>query len=319
MKKKKKIKPIDPSGIRTTSLKKAGRKVAASDFARPAKAGMTVKKFLEGLPDILAAREFKETAEAVARAAKRDKMVILAMGAHPVKVGLSPVIIDLLRQGIITVVAMNGAGAVHDFEVALSGKTSEDVESAIEDGSFGTARETGEGLNRAALSCLIENIGLGEAVGGEIMKGRFPYKRLSILAEAYRLGVPATVHVAIGTDIVHMHPQANGAAIGRGTMHDFRLFAGCVAKLKGGVIINMGSAVIMPEVFLKALSLARNLKKPARDFLAVNMDFIHHYRPTVNVTGRPVAGSGKGIRLTGHHEIMVPLLACAIKEAMRKR
>jgi len=317
--KKKKIKPLDPSGIRTTSLKKTRRKVKIKEFAKPLKAGMTMSRFLDGLPDILAAKELKELAEAIARASRGEKMIILAMGAHLIKVGLSPLIVDLFEQGIVSAVALNGAGAVHDFEIALTGRTSEDVAEAIENGSFGMARETGSGLNQAAIRCLKDDVGLGEAFGAAIWEGDFPYKKQSILAQAFRLNLPATVHVAVGTDIHHMHPQADGAAIGKGTLYDFRLFAACVAKLRRGVFLNIGSAVILPEVFLKALSLARNLGYPARDFLAVNMDFIQHYRPTVNVTERPVAHSGRGIRLTGHHEIMVPLLFAAVKEALRKK
>jgi hypothetical protein len=317
--KKKQIRPLDPSRIKTTSLRKSSRKVKINEFAKPVKPGMTMSRFLDGLPDILAAKELKEVAQAIARASRGRNMVILAMGAHLIKVGLSPLIVDLLEQGIISAVALNGAGAVHEFEIALTGKTSEEVAEAIEDGSFGMARETGIGLNQASLRCLKEDVGLGEAVGAAIWKGDFPYKKQSILAQAFRLNLPATVHVAVGTDIHHMHPQADGAAIGKGTLHDFRLFAACVAKLRRGVYLNIGSAVILPEVFLKALSLARNLGHPAHDFLAVNMDFIQHYRPTVNVTERPVAYSGRGVRLTGHHEIMVPLLFAAVKEALKKR
>jgi len=317
--KPKQIKPLDPSQLRTTSLKKGRRIVELKAFARPWQPGGKLSRFLDELPDILAGRDFRRVVEAVVKAHRRGRPVILAMGAHVIKVGLSPIVIDLMRRGIVTGVALNGAGAVHDFEVAYAGKTSEDVAETLEDGSFGAARETADALNLAAGLCLVREWGLGQAFGEVIAKAKLPHARFSILAQAAELGLPATVHVAIGTDTVHMHPSADGAAIGQGTLHDFRLFAGMVAKLEGGVYFNIGSAVILPEVFLKALSLARNLGHPVRRFTAVNLDFIQHYRPRQNVTGRPVARGGQGISLTGHHELLLPLLAAAILEKLRRK
>ena len=314
--KPKKIKPLDPSQLRTTSLRRGRRLVDQKAFARPWQAGGKFSRFLDGLPDILASRDLHRVAEAVVQAHRRGKPVILALGAHVIKVGLSPIVIDLMRRGIVTGLALNGAGAVHDFEVAYAGKTSEDVAATLEDGAFGATRETAVALNLAAELCLIRELGLGQAMGEMIAKAKLPHAGLSLLAQAAKLGIPATVHVAIGTDTIHMHPSADGAAIGQGTLYDFRLFAGMVAKLEGGVYFNIGSAVILPEVFLKALSLARNLGHPVRRFTAVNLDFIQHYRPRLNVTGRPVASAGVGINLTGHHELLLPLLAAAILEGL---
>jgi len=314
---RKKIKPLDPSKLRTTSLRKSRRIVDREAFARPWHPGRKFSEFIVGLPDILAAKDFRRVVTAVVQAQRRGRPVILALGAHVIKVGLSPVVIDLMQRGVVTGLALHGAGAVHDFEVAYAGKTSEDVAATLEDGSFGATRETAIALNLAAELCLIRKMGLGQAVGEMIAKAKLPHARLSLLAQAAKLGIPATVHVALGTDTVHMHPSANGAAIGQGSLYDFRLFAGMVAKLEGGVYFNVGSAVILPEVFLKALSLARNLGHPVRRFTAVNLDFLQHYRPRQNVTGRPVAHGGQGIALTGHHEILFPLLAAAILEALK--
>jgi hypothetical protein len=314
----KKIKPLDPSKLRTTSLKKGRRIVDLKAFARPWQPGGKFSRFLDGLPEILAGRDLRRVVEAVVQARRRGRPVILAMGAHVIKVGLSPIVIDLMKRGVVTGIALNGAGAVHDFEVAYAGKTSEDVAETLEDGSFGATYETAETLNLAAGLCLVQDVGLGQAMGKVIALAKLPHARLSILAQAVELGIPATVHVAIGTDTIHMHPSADGAAIGQGTLYDFRLFAGMVAKLEGGVYFNIGSAVILPEVFLKALSLARNLGHKVRNFTTVNLDFIQHYRPRQNVTGRPVQKAGQGISLTGHHELLLPLLAAAILESLNQ-
>jgi hypothetical protein len=317
--KTKQIKPLDPTRLRTTSLKKGRRIVDLKAFARPWQPGGKLARFFEELPDLLAGRDFRRVVEAVVEAHRRGRPVIFAMGAHVIKVGLSPIVIDLMKRGVVTGIALNGAGAVHDFEVAYAGKTSEDVAETLEDGSFGAARETADALNLAAGLCLVREWGLGRAFGEVIAQAKLPHARLSLLAQAARLGLPATVHVAIGTDTIHMHPSADGAAIGQGTLADFRLFAGMVAKLEGGVYFNIGSAVILPEVFLKALSLARNLGHKVQKFTTVNLDFIQHYRPRQNVTGRPVQNAGQGISLTGHHEILLPLLAAAILEKLKSK
>jgi hypothetical protein len=225
-------------------------------------------------------------------------------------------IVDLIERGRIAALAMNGAGVVHDFELAWGGRTSEDVGPGLDRGVFGMARETGEFLNRATTEGVSAGLGLGRAVGSAIVRARLPFRRLSVLAAAARADLPATVHVAIGTDIIHMHPSADGAAIGEGSLRDFRLLAAVVGRLGGGVYINLGSAVVMPEVFVKALNLARNLGHPVRNLTTVNMDFLRHYRPAVNVVERPTAAGGRGIALTGHHEIMFPLLWAAVEEAL---
>jgi deoxyhypusine synthase len=309
-------KPIDPSGVRTVPIKERPSKVLESAFARPISQGMTFKQWLDTLPDILAARDLIEIAGAVVEARANDRPVIIGMGAHAIKVGLSPLLIDMMERNVITAIAMHGAGAVHDFEIAMSGRTSEEVGPALDTGMFGMARETGEDLNSAALRCANEDIGLGRAMGEAVLDSGYPFENMSLLAAAARTDTPATVHVAIGTDIVHMHPGADGAAIGAGSLRDFRILAALVSELEGGVYINLGSAVIMPEVFLKALSLARNLGHKVESFVTVNMDFIQHYRPQANVVERPVRTGGRGYRLTGHHEIMFPLLVAAVIERL---
>jgi hypothetical protein len=238
------------------------------------------------------------------------------MGAHPIKVGLSPLIIDFMEQGILGAVAMNGAGIIHDFEIAFMGETSEDVAASLKDGSFGMAEETGAFLNQAIARGYERGQGIGKAVGEAILKGKLPNHRLSILAAGARLGVPVTVHVGIGTDIIHMHPKVDGKSLGEGSLRDFHTLASIVATLNGGVFLNLGSAVILPEVFLKALSLARNLGHPVRNLTTVNLDFLAHYRPLTNVVSRPTMEGGKGYHLTGHLEIMVPLLFAAVLEEL---
>jgi hypothetical protein len=238
------------------------------------------------------------------------------MGAHPIKVGLNPILIDLMKRGVISCLAMNGAGIIHDLELALVGKTSEEVEAGIDTGSFGMARDTAELLNGAIARGAKQGIGLGQAVGDLISHGAFPYKTMSLLATGSRLGIPVTVHVAIGTDIIHMHPSADGAAIGATSLEDFKRLTSVVAHLDGGVYLNLGSAVLMPEVFLKALTIARNLGHHVVDFTTVNMDFLQQYRPVTNVVRRPTQAGGRGYALTGHHEIMFPLLAAGVIEAL---
>lgn len=241
---------------------------------------------------------------------------MLAMGAHAIKVGLNPAIIDLIERGLLSSISMNGAGIIHDAELAMVGNTSEDVAEEIGKGAFGMAEETGRFLNSAIKEGAAKNTGLGRAVGEMLVREKFPFNKHSILARACELDIPVTVHVAVGTDIIHTHPNADGAAIGKSTHLDFRIFAGLVSELQGGVYINLGSAVIMPEVFLKAISLVRNLGHKVTDLTTVNMDFMKHYRPTTNVVSRPTLEGGRGFNLIGHHEIMFPLLAAAFIEAI---
>jgi deoxyhypusine synthase len=309
----KKYKPISVKNVKSCRLQSRKSKVELDKVGKPF-AGGSFGEFVNNLPDILAARDFKAVVDAIVKARKKDRPVILGMGAHPIKVGLSPVIIDLIERNMITAVAMNGACIVHDYELSLTGHTSEDVDVELCRGTFGMAEETGKGLNRIIKNGVKKGYGIVEAVGRHILKSRAPYKQLSILSAAARRNIPATVHVAIGTDIIHMHPEASGASIGEGSLRDFKLFSSVVADLKGGVYINLGSAVIMPEVFLKAIAVTRNLKHNVKNFVTVNMDFIQHYRCRENVLRRPVLSGGQSFALTGHHEIMFPLLAAAVRE-----
>lgn len=313
------IKPLDLSGLKTYPLAQRPSKVAAADFARPWSAGGRLADFLAGLPAILAAGDLRAVIDAVAKAAAAGKTVIVGMGAHVIKVGLAPVIIDLMEKGVIGAVAFNGAGIIHDTEVAMGGATSEDVAAALDDGSFGMAAETGSFLAGAIARAGTEDLGLGQAVGRAIIQSRLPLADLSILAAGWRLGIPVTVHVAMGTDIIHMHPGFDPAAAGKASHRDFRTFAAAVATLENGVYLNIGSAVILPEVFLKAVALARNLGHDIGCFTTVNMDFIRHYRPLTNVVHRPTARGGRGFNLVGHHEIMVPLIAAGIVEALARK
>lgn len=307
---------IDLSRVRTYPLAARRSKVDAQALGRPLPAGASVGDLLASLPDVLAARELREVANELAQRIRAGKLVLLGMGAHPIKVGLSPLIVDLLERKWLGGLMMNGAGIVHDFELALAGQTSEEVAEQLADGSFGMAQDTGRFLNEAAREGAAAGIGLGEAVGRKILAERLPRAELSLLAAAARLGMPATVHVAVGTDIVHMHPAADGAAIGETTLRDFRILAETVGGLEGGAFVNLGSAVIVPEVFLKALNLARNVGHVVSDLWTLDMDFNRHYRPLTNVVARPTMLGGRGVHLTGHHEIMFPLLCAALSEAM---
>jgi hypothetical protein len=309
------MKKIDPAHIRTYSLKGRESKVRINDSCRPHKKGASFQDFFASLPDILAARHLKDVVAAVTQARRDKRPVMLGMGAHAIKVGLNPVIIDLMEKGAITSLALNGAGIIHDFELAFIGRTSEDVDREILSGAFGMAEETGSMLNGAIREASADE-GIGAAVGRMIQSGDFPYKDNSLLAAGHRLGVPVTVHVAIGTDIIHMHPSFDGRATGEAAQRDFLTFCSLVSELEGGVYINLGSAVLLPEIFLKAVTLARNLGQPLRHFTTVNMDFVQHYRPNANVVRRPTQGGGRGFALTGHHEIMFPLLAAAIIEQL---
>jgi hypothetical protein len=312
-------KPIDLKGVKTYPLKTRESKVKLADFAKPWQPNGGLNAWLESLPSILAASDFRKVVDRMVQAYKAGKPIILAMGAHPIKVGLNPVIIDLCKRGILTGLALNGAGIVHDAELAMAGQTSEDVASHLGAGTFGMAEETGRFINEAITAGVKNGYGLGQAVGAALVQARFPYNQYSLLAQAHALNMPLTVHVAIGTDIIHCHPQADGAAIGAASHQDFRLLAGLVAKLEGGVFINLGSAVILPEVFLKALSLVHNLGHKVKRFTTVNMDFIQHYRPLTNVVRRPTLEGGEGFSLVGHHEIMFPLLAAAVIEGLNKK
>ena len=311
---KKPLQPLSLEGVTTYPIGKRKSLVKVEDFARPFPRRGSFRKFLESLPNFLAANDFREIVGRIAKAHRKGKPVVLGMGAHPIKVGLSPLIVVLMEKGIIQAVAMNGAGVIHDFEVAFAGKTSEDVSAEIGQGAFGMVEETGRMVNRAIIDGWEKGWGIGRSVGEMIRAGQFAYRKMSITGAGARLGIPVTVHVAVGTDIIHMHPQAHGGAIGEGSHRDFRLFASVVSQLQGGVYLNLGSAVILPEVFLKALTLVRNLGYRVKDFTTVNMDFIPHYRPLTNVVRRPTLEGGKGFHLTGHHEIMFPLLAAALLE-----
>ena len=313
---KKTFKPLDFSKVRTFPVKKRFSKVQTALLGEKIKKGASVRSFLRGLPDILAAQNLMAIARKIADSKRRNKTVLLGMGAHPIKVGLSPLIIDFMERGIIQAVALNGAGVIHDFELAYMGETSEDVAATLKDGSFGMGEETGAFINEAISDGSKNQLGVGAAVGAAIVKNRLPHRRLSILAAAARLGIPVTSHIAIGTDIIHMHPKADGRALGDCSLRDFRTLTSVVATLGGGVYLNFGSAVVLPEVFLKAVSLARNLGNPVQNLTTVNLDFLQHYRPLTNVVNRPTLGSGKGYHLTGHMEIMVPLLFAAVLEEL---
>jgi len=312
----KKFKPLDLSKIKTYSLADRPSKVDTSDFAKTGQKGASFKDFLNGLPNILAAADLKSAIAAMAAAAGNKKTIILGMGAHVTKVGLNPVVIDLMERGIITCVAMNGAGIIHDVEIALAGRTSEDVTTAIDDGSFGMAEDTAVFLANALAESQQDSDGLGQAVGRAIQRKSLAFSKQSILAAGFRLGIPVSVHVAIGTDIIHMHPHFDAARAGIATHRDFRLFSSVVATLEHGVYLNVGSAVILPEIFLKAVTLARNLGHTLDQFTTVNLDMITHYRPLTNVINRPTAKGGKGLNLVGHHEIMLPLIAAGVIEQL---
>ena len=305
---------FDPSKIKTYSLKDRASKVRIDELASPHKKGDSFKSFFSSLPHILAAKHLHDVAAAIVQARRDKRPVMLGMGAHPIKVGLTPVIIDLMARGIITSLSLNGAGIIHDFELALIGQTSEDVDKEILSGAFGMAEETGSMINNAIKDGSAKGMGIGEAVGRMVHSGAFPYKDKSLLAAGARLSVPVTVHVAIGTDIIHMHPSFDGRATGEAAARDFQKFCSLVADLEGGVYVNLGSAVLLPEIFLKAVTLCRNLGHPLQHFTTVNMDFVQHYRPNTNVVRRPTQGGGRGFALTGHHEIMLPLLAAALIE-----
>ena len=313
---KKFFKPLDFSKVRTYPVKKRLSKVKSGALGKTIRKGSRMRSFIRGLPEILAAENLKAIADKIAATHRANRTVLLGMGAHPIKVGLSPLIIDFMEKGIIDAIALNGAGVIHDFELAFMGETSEDVAASLKDGSFGMAEETGTFLNQAISDGSAHHLGIGAAVGQAIIKARLPHRKLSILATAARLGVPVTAHIAIGTDIIHMHPGADGKSLGEGSLRDFHTLTSVVATLNNGVYLNFGSAVVLPEVFLKAISLARNLGHPVQKLTTVNLDFLPHYRPLTNVVSRPTLETGKGYNITGHMEIMVPLLFAAVLEEL---
>ncbi len=306
-------KPLNLAGIKTYSIIERKGLVNVQQFAKPLPPPEGFSEFLDSLPKTLAAGSLIEVIRAIVKAHRKGLPVVTAMGAHVIKCGLSPLVIDLMERGIITTVAMNSAGAIHDYEVSLVGNTSEDVKAGLRDGSFGMARETAEAFQEASTRGAQEGIGLGAALGRKINEDGNKFADYSILAAADRLELPATVHVTIGADTVHMHPNVSGGDLGESSHIDFRILAGVVSKLEGGVWLNVGSAVVMPEVFLKCLSAARNLGHKVEDFVTVDMDMLRHYRPTVNVVQRPTA---KGHSLTGHHEIMLPFLRMGILSSL---
>lgn len=310
------------AGVRTVPIAGRASKVRAEDFAAPPSGDRSFHAFLASLPDILVARDFLKVVDAIVAAARARKGVIVMLGGHVVKTGLSRLLIDLMERGVITHLAMNGSAAIHDYEVARFGSTSEDVAAGLRDGSFGMAEETGRGLNEAFVRGRAESWGMGEAVGRALAaEPTLAHGELSVLLAARRLGIPATVHAALGAEIIHQHPAADGAAIGETSHRDFRRLAASIEQLDGGgVALNVGSAVIMPEVFLKALTVARNVNggRP-REFVTCDLDMQRHYRPRVNVVQRPTLDSGVGYEITGHHELMVPLLAWAVIDRLEAR
>ena len=307
------LKELDLSKIKSYSVHERPGKVSIKQIARGVPSDDSFTGWLESLPDISAARDLKLAAQAIHRARSEGKGVLLGMGAHPIKVGLGGLIAEALADRVFTGIAANGATIIHDYELALTGKTSEDVDAVLSEGTFGMARETSAQLNNAINDGAASGEGIGYPVGKLIEEQDLPHASTSVFASAYRNQIPATVHVALGTDIIHMHPTCDGAATGKATMDDFRLFSKQVAALENGVFINLGSAVIIPEIFLKACSLALNFGYSLEGLTTINMDFIQHYRPRVNVVGRPTGSMGRGISLTGHHELLLPLLLAAVR------
>ena len=313
---KNKDKPLSPAGLKMVSLRSRKSKVDVRHFGRAVPGTPALAGWVASLPAILAGRDFQEFLQRMASARRREKGLIFGLGAHVVKVGLNPVLIDLMKRGWITALAMNGACIIHDFEIAYCGRTSEDVGQHIRTGRFGMSRETGEHLCRAVSRAAADGLGLGAAVGRMIASSSWPYRKLSLLGTAFQLGLPASVHVAVGTDTIHFHPHMDGAALGQASLSDFFLLCSHLRKLNGGgVFINCGSAVILPEVFLKAVTFVRNQGFPLDGLVTAVFDFERHYRPMQNVVLRPVGQKGKGYYFVGHHEIMLPLLAAGLKSA----
>jgi hypothetical protein len=307
---------VDLSHLRTISIRDRASKVDVKDFAEPHKAGARVTDFLDSLPDILAGRSVRTVINRIGSAREQGRAVVVAMGAHVIKCGLSPILIQLMERGVITALAMNGAGAIHDSEIARFGKTSEDVVDGMRTGMFGMAAETADFLNGVASAAAEEKLGFGEALGRTLIDEDAPSAGVSLLASAYKCGVPATVHVSVGSDIVHMHASANGGAIGDASLRDFRILTEAMKGLGGGVLLNVGSAVVLPEVILKALTILVNLGQDLAGVTGVNLDFVQHYRSNQQVVARIREVGGEGVSLTGHHEIMVPLIAAGVMERL---
>ena len=313
-----KAKPVDISKVKTLPLRDRTNKVSVNDFATISDSGEGISSLLDTLPKILKGEDFLDLVDKIITAYQKRKAVIVMMGGHVIKCGLSPLLISLAKQGIITAFVFNGASSIHDFEIALIGETSEDVSLYLQNGQFGMWEETGKLMNAAIQKAADTKIGMGEALGNSLIALNAPYNAFSLLASCSELNIPITVHVAIGTDIIHQHPSANGAAIGEASFTDFRILTNLVTQLEGGgVILNFGSAVILPEVFLKALTIARNLGHTVSHFTAADFDMQQQYRPLENVVRRPTEMGGKGYNFTGHHELMIPLLAHAIKSRLQ--
>lgn len=308
--------PLDFSRMRTYPLRERDNKVHLDQLAQVWRTGGSLSQFIDSLPHILVGNDFRAIVQATVAAVKNKKPVVVMMGAHPIKCGLNPLFVDLMKRGVISAVAFNGAGAIHDFELALIGETSEDVQQGLEDGSFGMIDETGRLMNQALRAGVDQGIGAGRALGQAIVTGSFTNRQLSMLHEGVTSDIPVTVHIAIGTDIIHQHPSADGSVLGEASYLDFKKFAAVVARLEGGVVLNIGSAVIMPEVFLKALTIARNLGNTVDHFTTATFDMIRHYRPTENVVRRPTLKGGHGYYIVGHHELLVPLWAAATLEQL---
>lgn len=308
--------PLDFARLRTYPLRERDNKVQAHDLAKVWKKGGSFSQFFDSLPHILIGNDFRAIVDATVAAHRNKRPVILMMGAHVIKCGLNPVLLDLLRRGIVNAIALNGAGAIHDFELAMIGATSEDVQAGLDDGSFGMIDETGRQMNAALADGIRQGIGAGRALGETIVKSKFPKKELSLLHQAVLTNTPITVHIALGTDIIHQHPTADGAVLGEASYLDFQKFASVVAQLEGGIVLNIGSAVLLPEVFLKALTIARNLGHTVDHFTTATFDMNRHYRPTENVVRRPTHKGGRGYYVIGHHELLVPLWAAAVLEQL---
>jgi hypothetical protein len=310
--------PLDFDRIRTYPIRERPNKVHLDELARVWKAGGSLAQFLDSLPHILVGNDFRAIVDATVTAVRNQRPVVVMMGAHTIKCGLNPIFIDLIQRGILSAIAFNGAGAIHDFEFAYIGETSEDVQRGLDDGSFGMIDETGRLMNQAFAAGVKQGLGAGRALGEAIVTGQFRNRELSILHQSVVSKIPATVHIAIGTDIIHQHPTADGSVLGEASYLDFQKFAAVVAQLEGGVVLNIGSAVIMPEVFLKALTIARNLGHTVDNLTTVTFDMIRHYRPAENVVRRPTHKGGHGYYIVGHHELLVPLWAAAVIEKVSK-
>jgi deoxyhypusine synthase len=313
IKNRKSFEGFDIKKNKTFALSKRKHKVSFESFAKPSNHKTSIEKFILSLPDILVAKDFKNLVNSIKKSKKNKKPIVWALGAHVIKTGLNPVMIKLMKEGYVDLIAFNGAGIIHDTEIALVGESSEEVSDGIKDGTFGMVKETGKFINESIEEASQNDMGLGEFLGKKILESNCPYKSKSILANCSKLGIPVTVHVSIGTDIIHMHPNVNGAAIGKTSMKDFMIFSKIISKMSGGVFLNVGSAVILPEVFLKAITMVRNQGFNVGNFDTATFDFNQHYRPMQNVVKRPTSTlGGNGYYFVGHHEIMIPLLASAL-------